>query len=122
METYLRMMFLRFRYRLRFETLCAEVANMATDMASVRPLRSASSDSSAVPAWDTRFFPSVVTLIDRVARLSCTFKEPSWFWRMRSSATHILPEQGGFSADAGVLESGARRIFEARAAWLRVAR
>ena len=48
---------------------------MATDMASVRPLRSASSDSRAVPAWDTRFFPSVVTLIDWVARLSCTFKE-----------------------------------------------
>ncbi len=42
--------------------------DMATDMASVRPLRSASSDSRAVPAWDTRFFPSVVTLIDPVAR------------------------------------------------------
>ena len=27
METYLRMMFLRFRYRLGFETLCAEVAD-----------------------------------------------------------------------------------------------
>src|ERR1022692_3710870 len=86
---------------------------MAADMASVRPLRSASSDNNAVPAWDTRFFPSVVTLIDRVARLSFTFKEPSWFWRMRSSATHILPEQGGFSADADTLESGAGRIFEA---------
>ena len=55
-------------------------ADMASDIASVRPLRSASSDSSAVPAWDTRFFPSVVTLIDWVARLSCTFKEPSLFW------------------------------------------
>ena len=55
-------------------------ADMATDIASVRPLRSASSDNNAVPAWDTRFFPSVVTLIDWVARLSCTFKEPSsWF-------------------------------------------
>ena len=51
-------------------------ADMATDIASVRPLRSASSDRSAVPAWDTKFFPSVVTLIDWVARLSCTFKEP----------------------------------------------
>jgi len=50
--------------------------DMATDIASVRPLRSASSDSNAAPAWDTRFFPSVVTLIDWVARLSCTFKEP----------------------------------------------
>jgi len=55
-------------------------AAMATDIASVRPLRSASSDNRAVPAWDTRFFPSVVTLIDRVARLFFTFKEPSsWF-------------------------------------------
>jgi hypothetical protein len=53
---------------------------MAADIASVRPLRSASSDSNAVPAWDTRFFPSVVTLIGWVARLSCTFKEPSRFW------------------------------------------
>ena len=55
-------------------------AAMATDIASVRPLRSASSDNRAVPAWDTRFFPPVVTLIDRVARLFFTFKEPSsWF-------------------------------------------
>jgi hypothetical protein len=86
---------------------------MATDMASVRPLRSASSDNKAVPAWDTRFFPSVVTLIDWVARLSCTFKEPSWFWQMCCSATHIFPEQGGFSADAGTVGSGAGRIFQA---------
>ena len=55
-------------------------ADMAADIASVRPLRSASSDNSAVPAWDTRFFPSTVTFIDCVARLSFTFKEPSsWF-------------------------------------------
>ena len=85
-------------------------ADMAADIASVRPLRSASSDSSAVPAWDTRFFPSMVTLIDRVARLSCTFKEPSWFCGMCCVETHILPEQGGFSGDADALESGAGRI------------
>ena len=79
---------------------------------SVRPLRSASSDSSAVPAWDTRFFPSVVTLIDWVARVWCTFKEPSWFLEMCCSATHILPEQGGFSAEADMAGSGAGRIFQ----------
>ena len=28
METYLRMMFLRFRYRLGFETLCAEITDL----------------------------------------------------------------------------------------------
>lgn len=50
---------------------------IALDIASVRPLRSASSDNNAAPAWDTRFFPSVVTFIDWVARLSCTFKESS---------------------------------------------
>src|SRR5664280_1298738 len=50
---------------------------MAPDIASVKPLRSASSDNNAVPACDTRFFPSVVTLIDWVARLSFTFKESS---------------------------------------------
>ena len=86
---------------------------MASDMAPVSPLRSASSDNSAVPAWDTRFFPSVVTLIDWAARLSCTFKEPSWFCGMCCVETHILPEQGGFSADANTLESGVERIFEA---------
>ena len=75
-----------------------------TDMASVRPLRSASSDSKAVPAWETRFFPSVVTLIDRVARLSCTFKEPSSGLGMcclRDST--FFQSKEGFSADAYVV-------------------
>src|SRR5665213_3673887 len=85
---------------------------MATDIASVRPLRSASSDNNAVPAWDTRFFPSVVTLIDWVARLFFTFKEPSWFWRMCCVETHILPGQEGFYADADAVRSGTGRIIE----------
>ena len=87
---------------------------MATDIASVRPLRSASSDNNAVPTCDTRFFPSVVTLIDWVARLSCTFKEPSWFCEMCCVETHILPGQGGFYMDADIIDSGARQIFEVR--------
>jgi len=69
---------------------------MAPDIASVRPLRSASSDNNAVPGWDTRFFPSVVTCIDRVARLSSTFKEPSSWFRFAALATAILPGQEGF--------------------------
>jgi pimeloyl-ACP methyl ester carboxylesterase len=33
---------------------------------------------------------------------------------MCCSATHIFPEQGGFSADAGIVGSGLGRIFEAK--------
>jgi hypothetical protein len=67
-----------------------------------------------VPAWDTRFFPSTVTFIDRVARLSCTFRESSLFWLMCCSATHILPGQEGLYADARTIESGSGRMIEAR--------
>jgi hypothetical protein len=88
-------------------------AAIAKDIASVRPLRSASSDSSAVPAWDTRFFPSTVTLIDWVARLSCTFKEPSSAVGIARSATCILAAGEGSYADADTAESGLGRIFEA---------
>ena len=80
---------------------------MASDIASVRPLRSASSDNNAEPAWDTKFFPSVVTLIDWVARLSCTFKESLWAWLTCCVETHILPGQGDFYADASTVRSGA---------------
>jgi hypothetical protein len=53
---------------------------MASDIASVRPLRSASSDSSAVPACDTRFFPSV---------------EPSSTgWREYRASSRSSPEPG----------------------------
>ena len=89
-------------------------AAIAKDIASVRPLRSASSDSSAVPAWDTRFFPSMVTFIDCVARLFFTFKEPSPWLLSTALATAILPGKEGFYADAATTESGAGRIFEVR--------
>src|SRR5450756_1176376 len=89
---------------------------MAPDIASVRPLRSASSDSNAVPAWDTKFFPSTVTFIERVARLFCTFKESSSSWLVCCVETHILPGQEDFYADASTIESGAGRIIEAKAA------
>jgi hypothetical protein len=67
-----------------------------------------------VPAWDTRFFPSVVTLMDRVARLSFTFKEPSSPGWITALATAILPGKEGFYADADVVRSGAGRMIEAR--------
>ena len=86
---------------------------MAPDIASVKPLRSASSDNNAVPACDTRFFPSTVTFIVRVARLFCTFKESSWSWLMCCVETHILPGQEDFYADAQTVGSGAGRIIAA---------
>ncbi len=59
--------------------VCQEIpqSSMATDMASVNPLRSANSANSAAPAWLTKFFPSGITLARRTERLRCTFKEPS---------------------------------------------
>ncbi len=59
--------------------VCQEIPQspIATDSASVRPDRSASSLSRAVPACDTRFSPSVVTFRRRTERVRFTFKEPS---------------------------------------------
>jgi hypothetical protein len=55
----------------------------------------------------------MVTFIERVARLICTFKEPSWFCEMCCVETHILPGQEGFYANADTVGSGPGRIFEA---------
>ena len=43
--------------------VCPEIPHSAmdSDIALVRPLRSASSVNSAVPPWDSRFSPSTVT-------------------------------------------------------------
>jgi hypothetical protein len=50
---------------------------IASDNPRVSPVRSASSDSIAAPAWETRLRPSVVTSHRRTERLRCTFKEAS---------------------------------------------
>lgn len=65
--------------------VCQEMPQsaIACDIALVRPVRSASSHSSAVPAWLTRFLPSVVTSTPRTERVRCTFKEPSSWGTMR---------------------------------------
>lgn len=58
---------------------CQEIPQLpiATDIARVRPGRSASSGSSAVRAWETRFSPPAASFARRSERLRCTCKEPS---------------------------------------------
>jgi hypothetical protein len=85
---------------------------MASDMASVNPLRSASSARSAAPAWLTKFFPSGITLARRTERLLCTFKELSSWLVNAVVVTVILPGMRAFYANAPTTRLVVERIIE----------
>ena len=53
---------------------------IACDNPSVKPDRSARSDSNPTPACDTKPWPSTVTLGRKTERLRCTFKESPLVW------------------------------------------
>ena len=93
--------------------VCQEMAQsaIASDIAPVRPLRSASSVSSAVPACETRFLPSVVTANRRTERLRCTFKEASSWLSDCLKNSVILPVEEAFYVDTDSLYAAiARRV------------
>jgi IS5 family transposase len=110
METYLRMVFLKFRYRLGYETLCREVADSITWRRFCRiPLDGRVPHPTTLMKLTTRCGTAAVdgcnaALLDKAARAK-------WLRTSRLRAdTTVVPADVAYPTDSGLLARAVRRI------------
>lgn len=110
METYLRMMFLRFRYRLGFETLCAEVTD---SLAWRRFCRIALSDAVPHPSTlmkiTTRCGQGVVDQLNEVLLAKAKAARVVRLDKVRADTT-VVPANVAYPTDSGLLAKGVARL------------
>jgi transposase, IS5 family len=110
METYVRLMFLRFRYRLGYETLCAEVADSLAWRRFCRiPLGERVPHPSTVEKITKRCGPSAIdelngTLLAKAAENKVLRTE-----QVRADTT-VVPANVTYPSDAGLLNRGVGRL------------
>ncbi len=110
METYLRMMFLRFRYRLGFETLCAEVTD---SLAWRRFCRIAITDAVPHPTTlmkiTTRCGDRAVDQLNEAA--GRRRRRPTWseLDKVRADTT-VVPANVAYPTDSGLLAKGVAKL------------
>ena len=110
METYIRMMVLKYRYGLGFETLCAEVADSLAWRRFCRiPLGEAVPHPSTLQKITTRVGEVAIAglnekLLEKAAEAKLVRCD-----RMRSDTT-VLPANVAYPSDAGLLAKGVRRV------------
>jgi IS5 family transposase len=110
METYIRMMVLKYRYGLGFETLCAEVADSLAWRRFCRiPLGEAVPHPSTLEKITTRVGEVAIAglnekLLEKAAEAKLVRCD-----RMRSDTT-VLPANVAYPSDAGLLAKGVRRV------------
>lgn len=110
METYLRMMFLRFRYRLGFETLCAEVAD---SLAWRRFCRIAVTEAVPHPTTlmkiTTRCGEKVVTQLNEALVAKAQAAKVLRLDKVRADTT-VVEANVAYPSDAGLLGKGVARM------------
>jgi len=110
METYLRMMFLRFRYRLGFETLCAEVAD---SLAWRRFCRIGLTDAVPHPTTlmkiTTRCGEKVVTQLNEGLIAKADSAKVLKLDKVRADST-VVEANVAYPSDAGLLGKGVARL------------
>ncbi len=110
METYLRMMFLRFRYRLGFETLCAEVAD---SLAWRRFCRVALTDAVPHPSTlmkiTTRCGQGVVDQLNKALLAKAKAAKVVRLDKVRADTT-VVPANVAYPTDSGLLAKGVARL------------
>jgi IS5 family transposase len=110
METYLRMVFLKFRYRLGYETLCREVADSITWRRFCRiPLDGRVPHPTTLMKLTTRCGTAAVdgcnaALLDKAARAKLLRTS-----RLRADTT-VVPADVAYPTDSGLLARAVRRI------------
>ena len=110
METYLRMMFLKFRYRLGYETLCREVADSITWRRFCRiPLDGTVPHLTTLMKLTTRCGTAAVdgcnaALLDKAAQAKLLRTS-----RLRADTT-VVPADVAYPTDSGLLARAVRRI------------
>jgi IS5 family transposase len=110
METYLRMMFLRFRYRLGFETLCAEVAD---SLAWRRFCRIAITDAVPHPSTlmkiTTRCGDGAVEQLNEVLLQKAMAAKVVKLDKVRADTT-VVPANVAYPTDSGLLTKGVAKL------------
>jgi IS5 family transposase len=110
METYLRMMFLRFRYRLGFETLCAEVAD---SLAWRRFCRIGLTDAVPHPTTlmkiTTRCGSKVVAQLNEALIAKAVAAKVVKLDKVRADTT-VVEANVAYPSDAGLLGKGVAKL------------
>jgi IS5 family transposase len=116
METYLRMMFLRFRYRLGFETLCAEVAD---SLAWRRFCRIPVTDSVPHPTTlmkiTTRCGEGAVAQLNEKLLEKADAAHVIKLDKVRADTT-VVPANVAYPTDSGLLAKGVAKLTKTVAA------
>jgi IS5 family transposase len=110
METYLRLMFLKYRYRLGYETLCAEVSDSLTWLRFCRiPLGERAPHPSTLMKITTRCGAATVDALNAelvAVGVEAGVVDMSW---LRADTT-VVPADIKYPTDSGLLTKGIARI------------
>jgi IS5 family transposase len=110
METYLRLMFLKFRYRLGYESLCREVSDSITWRRFARiGLAGNVPDPTTLMKLTKRFGPSVVAALNEALLARAGEAKVLRTARLRVDTT-VVPANVAYPTDSGLLAKAVRRI------------
>ena len=110
MEVYLRLMFLKFRYRLGYETLCREVADSFTWRRFCRiPFDGAVPHPTTLMKLTTRCGSTAVDGLNRALLARAVEARVVRMNRVRADTT-VIPADVGYPTGSGLLAKAVRRI------------
>jgi transposase, IS5 family len=110
METYLRMMFLRYRYRLGFETLCREVADsLAWRRFCHIPLDVAVPHPTTLMKITSRCGPGLVEELNEALLAKAAENKVIRLDKVRADTT-VIPANVSYPSDAGLLARGVTQL------------
>ena len=110
MECYLRMMFLKFRYRLGFESLCAEVSDSITWRRFCRiPLDGKVPHPATLMKLTTRCGSAAVDGLNEALPARAAQAKLLRTGRLRADTT-VVPASVAYPTDSGLLAKAIRRI------------
>jgi len=110
METYLRLMFLKFRYRLGYESLCREVADSITWRRFCRiPLDGSVPHPTTLMKLTTRCGSTAVAGLNEALLDKATEAKVLRTTKLRADTT-VVPSNVSYPTDSGLLAKAIRRI------------
>lgn len=110
METYLRLMFLKFRYRLGYESLCREVSDSITWRMFCRiPLEASVPHPTTLMKLTTRCGSAAVDGLNEALLVKAAEAKVLRTYRVRADTT-VLPANVAYPTDSGLLAKAVRRI------------
>src|SRR5664279_2620545 len=111
MEVYLRLMFLKFRYRLGYETLCLEVSDAFTWRRFCRiPFDGAVPHPTTLMKLTTRCGSRAVDGLNRALLAKAVEAKVVRTSRVRRADTTVVPANVAYPTDSGLLAKAVRRI------------